>query len=382
MERGRISAQQLMIMMVLFVLGDTILVLPGSTAMLAGKDAWISGLLTVAAGLGLIWFYAAFQKRFPAMTLVDVSVNLLGRWLGGAVSFFFLFGYLLLLAASMLRVLGDFMTTHVLPNTPVQFIYLLFLVISVKAVRSGLETIARTAEIVFPWVVMLITLLIMFVVPQSRLYHIEPVMAEGIKPILAGMYIFLAYAFMEPVAFYMVMPFVRLRQGKGLRKPLLLGSGMGGLILVVIIFFCLTVFGPVITRESIYPSYLLAKKIELGEFLQRIEVIMAITWLFTLFFKLIISFYGTCLGAAQLFKLKDYRLLTLPLAMILMVLPDLLAPSVIGISEIGQVYPLFDWTFSVGLPLCLLLVQLVRQKMKRSRSSEEQGALPQKGEPR
>lgn len=355
LERGKISRIQLLALVMLFTLGDTLLVVPGYTAMVAARDGWLSGLISVSAGMCVLLLYAALQRRHPGRTLVEKCQLLLGRWAGSAAAGIFVFGVLLLLASSLVRVLTDFMATQILPNTPVQVIALLFLIIVVRAARGGIETIARTAEIALPWVLLLLSLLIIFVIPESKLENVEPPLYNGMKPVIAGALTFFSYGFIETSAFLMVFPFVRGGE-QGIRKPLLLGGAAGGLLLVAVIFFCLTVFGPGITANSTYPSYMLAKKIELGEFLQRIEAIMAIAWLFTIFFKLTVCFYGVCLGAAQLFKLSDYKLFTFPLALLLLVMSDLLAPNIVVMNDSAVYYPWFDITVVVGLTLLLLAV--------------------------
>ncbi|TYP75483.1 GerAB/ArcD/ProY family transporter [Paenibacillus methanolicus] len=361
LERGQINQIQLFALVMLFTLGDTLLVVPGYTAMIAGRDGWLSGMLSVSMGMGVLLLYAALQRRNPARTLVQICQSRLGRWAGSIAASIYVFGFLLLLSASMVRVLTDFMSTQIMPNTPVQVIALLFLVLVVRAARGGIETIARTAEISAPWVMLLLGLLVMFVIPESHIDRIQPFLYNGVKPVIAGSLTFLAYGFIETGSFLMIFPFVRGGE-RGLRKPLLLGGAAGGTLLVAIIFFCLTVFGPGITASSTYPSYMLAKKIEIGEFLQRIEAIMAIAWLFTIFFKLTLSFYGICLGAAQMFKLSDYKLFTFPLALLLLVMSDLLAPNIIAINNSAQHYPWFDMTIVVGGTLLLLAVGWLKDK--------------------
>jgi spore germination protein KB len=70
------------------------------------------------------------------------------------------------------------------------------------------------------------------------------------------------------------------------RKAFLTGGLIGGLIPVVLIVLAVLVFGPELTAKSIYPSYSLAQKINIGNFLQRIEAIMAAMWFISLFFRL------------------------------------------------------------------------------------------------
>ncbi|MBB3110745.1 spore germination protein KB [Paenibacillus phyllosphaerae] len=358
MEQGRIGNLQFTVLAGLFTIGDTVLFVPALIASEALKDAWLSAILALLVGLGIIVFYTVLQRKFPAMTLVEILRQLLGSRVGGFVSLLYVFGFLLLIASTLLREVGDFMETQILPNTPIHVVYMLFLVIVVRAVRGGIETIGRTAEISAPWVMLMLMLLILFVLPESRIARVEPVLYGGIKPVVRGSIIFIAVPFLELAAMYMIFPYVE--SAERIRRNFLVGCAIGGVLLCLVTFLSLTTFGAVMTKDAIYPSYLLAKKIQLGEFLQRIEALMAIIWLFSIYFKLTTCFYGICLGTAQAMGLKEYKPLAFPMAMILIVFSDLIAPNIIAFFAINQVYVLATGTFAIALPLFLLLVARFR----------------------
>ncbi|MFC4100592.1 GerAB/ArcD/ProY family transporter [Paenibacillus xanthanilyticus] len=359
MDQARIGNLQFLVIGVLFTIGDAILFIPALVTKAAQRDAWMAGLLAVITGLGLMVFYTALQRRYPRQTILAVCDQLLGRYVGRFCSAAFVFVFLLLVTATLLREVGDFMATHMLPNTPIQFTEILFLLIVVRAVRGGVETIGRTAEIVAPWVLLLLLLLMLFVIPSSRLDRIEPLLYQGVKPVIGGSLQMIAVPYMELVSMALLFPYVR--DERRVRRNLVIGVAIGGLLLVLVIFFCLVNFGSIVTQDSVYPTYLLAKKIELGEFLQRIEAITAIAWLFSLFVKMTVCFYGTCAGAAHVLGLRDYRLFAFPLAMLLLPLADMLAPNIIAYFQIGEYYPFFAGTFAVVLPLVLLAAGKVRR---------------------
>ncbi|TYP75484.1 GerAB/ArcD/ProY family transporter [Paenibacillus methanolicus] len=367
MEKTQIGNLQFIVIACLFTIGDSILFIPSLVATAAGKDAWLAGLFALISGMGLLLFYTVLQRRYPRQTILALCDQLLGRYVGRAVSAAFVFVFLLLVASTLLREVGDFMATQILPNTPVQFIEMLFMLIVVRAVRGGAETIGRTAQIVAPWVLLLLVLLVLFVIPGSRISMIEPVLYNGVKPVISGGLQMIAVPYMEIASMMILFPLVR--NDRRVRLNFVIGGALGGVILALVIFFCLANFGALIIRDSVYPTYLLAKKIELGEFLQRIEAIMAIAWMFSLFVKMAVCFYGTCVGAAHVLGLRDYRLFTFPLALLLLPLADMLAPNIIAYFRIAEYYPFFAGTFAVALPLALLAAGKVRGGRGRRREA-------------
>jgi len=139
------------------------------------------------------------------------------------------------------------------------------------------------------------------------------------------------------------------------------GALLGSLALFLMIILTILVLGVDATANSMYPSYYLAKKISIGKFLERIEAILSLMWFVTVFFKIILFFYGFLLGLSQLLKLREYNLLALPSAMLLMVLTIIISPNTTFYHEVITWYwPFFDLTFSVLFPLLLLGVYGLR----------------------
>ncbi|KAA9014904.1 GerAB/ArcD/ProY family transporter [Niallia endozanthoxylica] len=76
---------------------------------------------------------------------------------------------------------------------------------------------------------------------------------------------------------------------------------IGGFILTILITFCILVLGSVITAKQAYPTYILGKKISIGDLLEQIEVIVSIVWVLTIYLIMEICFYGLALGLTQIF---------------------------------------------------------------------------------
>ncbi|WP_134704867.1 endospore germination permease [Ammoniphilus sp. YIM 78166] len=360
-ENGKIGVRQFTILVVLYTIGDAILILPAITAGEAKQDAWIVAILSIAVGLMVLPLYSAVGRLHPDLTLVQLNEKIFGKWLGIIASLLFL-SYCFLYAAVALREIGDFMTTHIMPDTPIEAIHIVFVMIILMATRLGLETIARSAEILFPWVIILLFILIIFLLPEVKVEKVQPVLEEGFKPILRGSLTFITYPFVELVVLMMIFPFVN--QSNKINKSLLIGAGIGGLALAIMITLCLLVLGPDLTARYQFPSYMLAKKINIGNFLQRIEAILAGIWFITLFFRITFYFYSAVLGLAQTLRLKEYRSLTLPMGVILVNLSLMISPNIVYIGNMSPIWPFYDFTYGILLPLLLFGVAAMRRFSK------------------
>lgn len=360
MENGKIAIRQFIVLVTMFVIGSSILLVPAALAVDAKQDAWISAIVGTSVGLLLIVMLGKLAGRFPDMTLVQMSEWLLGKWLGKLVGLsYFVFAFLL--SVFMLRYIGDFMTSQMMTETPIEAIHILFLTIVVMGVLLGLETYTRTAEIMFPWVTLFFVTLAILVAPQFQSQFIQPVLAHGIKPVLRGSFPLIGIPFLEVVLLLMLMPSVA--EPKRRLKGFLIGGCIGGMLIFGVTIVSILVLGPEMTVRDIYPSYVLTKKINIGHFLQRIEAILAVVWFFTIYFKLTITFYVSALILAQVLGLPRIRPLVMPLALHVLVLALVVYPNIMyGIQFAGKMWTPFAMTFGLALPLLLLAVSFIRRR--------------------
>ncbi len=359
LESGKIDGKQFTVLVFMFTTGSSFLLAPSMLASEAKQDAWLAAILGVVVGVLLAWLYHSLGNLYSDMTLVEYSEKILGKWIGKAISFLF-FTFSFLLAALVLRNMGDFITTQFIPETPIKSIHILFLIIVLMGTRLGLETLARSAEFFFPWFIVLFLLLVIFISPQIELEKIQPILEEGINPVLRSSLLIIGFPFLELVLFLMIFPYVNRPKEAG--KALLMGTWMGGVVLIVLTALAILVMGADQTTRNLYPSYYLAQKINIGNFFQRIEAIVAIVWFISIFFKLTICFYVSTLSLAQILNLKEYRMLVLPLVMILIVLSLVSSPNIVYlVSVVLYVWPSYALTFGLFLPLLLLGIAAVRR---------------------
>jgi len=360
LENGKIGGRQFTVLVFMYTTGSSLLLAPSLLTSSAKQDAWLAAIFGVGVGLLLAYLYQTLGNLYPNMTLVEYSEEILGKWIGKAVSLLF-FTFIFFLAAFVLRNIGDFITTQIMPETPIQSIHILFLIVVMMGTRLGIEPLARSAEILFPWFIVLFLLLVIFVSPQMELQKIQPVLEEGVTPVLKASLPFISFPFLELIIFLMILPYVNRSKEAG--KAFLMGTWMGGAVIIILTTLAILILGTDLTTRNLYPSYALAKKINIGDFIQRIEAIVAGMWFISIFFKLTICFYASTLSLAQILKLKEYRILVFPLGLILLALSLVISPNIvytITVTPNAWAIP-SGLTYGLFLPLLLLGVATVRR---------------------
>ncbi len=359
-KKELISIHQFVVLVTLITIGDAILILPTTVTNDAGQDAWLSMILALAIGLLIVYLFIAVGSFYPKLTIIQYNFKILGKWLGSINSVFFL-SYLFLSISLYVRELGDFITSKILTQTPIQVISFLFIFIIIIGVRSGLETIARTSEFLFPIVIVTLVVLLTLVLPHVHVDWIKPMMENGVKPLLKGTIVATAFPFMELVVFLMILP--NINQQEKIKRGFFIGTLIGGIILFLVILLCILVLGETVTAKNIYPTFTLAKVINVGNIIQRIEGIIAIIWVLTVYLKVTLYTYGLHIGFVHLFKLDGYRILTLPIGMIIFASAALVAPNISYINNvIANYWPFYVLTVAVFIPLILISVAVIRKK--------------------
>ncbi len=361
MHTIKINSNQFLVLVIFFTIGTSILEVPSVLAVKTNQDAWITAIIGTGIGFLVIWLYTAIALWFPHFTYVQINEKVYGKWIGKAVSVIFVM-MSLLYASTLLFQSGNFFNTHIMPNTPMSALNILMAGIMVMGVYLGLETIARSAEIFGAFFFITFIVFTVLIAPDIQLDNIKPVFEAKPKTMIKSSFFFVLMSSGNAIVLLMIFPsFVnKVKQAK---KSFLIGNLIGGLIIILITFLSISVLGSAKTTNEIYPSYELAKRISVGNFIERIEVLMALLWIISLYFKLILYFYATILAIAQILNLKDYRPLIMPMGIIAVVLSLVVYPNIIYKQEWDNTTG-NSLTLVVGIlfPLLLVIVYGIRRK--------------------
>ncbi|MFJ7976796.1 endospore germination permease [Peribacillus sp. NPDC096379] len=372
MQNVKINSYQFLVLVTLFSIGTSILIIPSVLATAAKQDAWIVAIFGTGIGLLVIWLFCTLAQWFPHLTFIQVTEKILGKWVGKAVSLLFVF-MSFIYASSLLFYSGTFLNTHLMPNTPMAALNILMAIIIVMGVRLGLETIARSAEILILFFFVLFLFLVLFISPEVKFENVQPVYEAGTRTIVQSSLSFIEVTSVNAIVLLMIFP-AFINKFKQAKKSFLIGNLIGGIVIIILTFLSVSVLGADNTAAEFYPSYELAKRINLGDFIQRIEALMAALWIIALYFKTTLYFYASVLGIAQILNLKDYRPLTIPLGMIVVVLSLVIYPNVVYQQNWNTTTGIF-FSYSIGLFLPLLLVVVYAIRKKQLKKSPESSSV-------
>jgi len=360
MEKEIISSRQFMIITLLFSIGTAILIIPASVTSEAKQDAWIAAIIGVVISLPILKLFVALGNKTPTLTFVEANEKILGRFFGKFTAIGFVL-ICLLSAGELLYFIGIFMKTEIMPETPTMAFAFMFSIIIIYAAFLGIEVFARSAEILFAIFLLILFFFVVFIAPSIQIENIQPIMETPKKSLFFSIIRFISLFSFPIVVLLMIFPSA-VNVQKSAQKGFYIGAILGGIVLITIITLSILVLGPANTASRTFPSYALAQRISIGNFLQRIEVIMAAMWIITIFIRTFMYFYASVIGIAQLCKIKNHRPLIFPLGMIILGLSQIVHPNIIH-SDIynRDTWPIFAFILMILLPLVLLLVAKIRK---------------------
>ncbi|MFT9816733.1 endospore germination permease [Lysinibacillus sp. NPDC056185] len=360
MEKEIISSRQFMIITLLSSIGTAILISPASVTSEAKQDAWIAAIISVVLSLLLIKLFVTVGKRTPTLTFVEANEKILGRFFGKITSIGFII-LSFLSAGELLYFIGIFMKTEIMPETPMMAFAFLFSIIIIYAAFLGIEVFARSAEILFAMFILIFIFFVVCISPSVHMENLQPIMEVPAKSLFFSIIRLMSIFSLPLVILLMIFP-SSVNVHESAQKGFYIGTILGGIVLIAIITLAILVLGPTNTASRTFPSYSLAQRISIGNFLQRIEVIMAAMWIISIYIKTFMFFYAGVIGIAQICKINNHRPLIFPFGMIILGLSQIVHPSIIH-SEIynKETWPIFSFIFAILLPLVLLLVAKIRK---------------------
>lgn len=361
MKTPAITVIQFFILTFGLTLGTSILVTPSGLAGIAREDAWIAALFSTAINLFMVWIYIVLARLYPGSNLFEIFEHILGKWCGKVLSLLYLF-YILILTGTLLGNLGFFLTSEMMPETPIEATQILFLIAAVVCARLGIVVLARVGELVFPFIIVLFLVLVLTLIPQIHLDFILPIFDDGIAPIIkAGSH---AAVFQELMIMMVFIPLVQ--EKKRGERAFLGGALLGELFLTLIVLLSVLVLGIEQTENNSFPAYALAKTINVGNFLQRVEGILVMIWILTFFIKISLLFFSMLKGMRVVFGLKEEgALINTFSVLIILVAWETYINSVYVGEIIQKVWFSYALLHLIVVPFLLCLIGLIKRKLLR-----------------
>ncbi|MGI5922134.1 MAG: GerAB/ArcD/ProY family transporter [Syntrophomonadaceae bacterium] len=330
---------------------------PNTLAIHGGNNAWLASLLAIVPGIMLVYLYLYILKKssrpFPLL-LEDCCGKIVGKFLGLLYSLMFFVA-----AAVTLDVFVNFIESNVLPNTPISVFVGGMIVASFYTVRKGLQTLARMTELAAIIVATFTLFILLTVLTQGAdIRNLLPIGQVKIEQF--------AIAWFE--SFYSlgyIMVILVLAFYSSARKDV--GSTAIKAMLTYIFYITLAcivsivVIGVYHSTYLTYPTFILTRRITIGEFIQNIDAVFIALWTLAIYSAIAILWFLSCYVLQKTLALKDYRFLAGPQTVILGIGSLMVAPNIVALRYINQyIFPLIHFAFFVVIPIIIAIILIFK----------------------
>jgi spore germination protein KB len=361
MGNMHLTKRQATILFTLFQIGSAFLLIPSTLTAIAKQDAWISVVISVGLFMLCIPIYIAIANQLQGKSMHEYLIALLGKWVGSGIMCVFVICVPILIIIMTLRNLGDFLTTSIMPETPVEIIYVLMLIAVYLIVRAGIVVIGRSVEILFIIIPFLFVLNVASLVPSMKLYNLLPVLEYGWKPVMLASFPLFGFPYLECVVFLYLVSY--LKQTHLWNKAVIHSTLISGSMYLVMIIITTAVLSEGVTSNLTYSSYFVVRSISIADFIERYEILITVFWYIAIFFRLSLLLFISAHGLAEVCRLQDANPLLIPIVLFTFVMCYWIWPNTSYVIQFIQVYPWYAMVFGIIGPAMIWL--LGRWKVSR-----------------
>ncbi len=351
-----IKTSQLTPLSVSFVLGSLLLItmIDGVTA----HDTWMVVIAGFVICLPFLMIYAHLAKRFPGKSLIEMNDIIFGKVIGKVVSLIYVVYFFLLLTFNINDAAG-FYTGYIMPDTPDMLFMVIFTLVSAFAAHRGIAAIAKLSLIIAVMVAAVVVITTSLLLGNMDFSNLLPLFDQPLIRYVQASQIIVELPFLEVVSLLMVVPLIK--DNRRLTRSWVAGAAIAALLILTIVLRNTLVLG---AASNIYGdnSFEAVRLINIGEFLTRIELLIAINSTAVLFLKTGVLYYVTTKGIAQLLRLERHNALILPIGSIALVFAYVKVDSAVIHAIWGAQYaPVFSFPCTVLFPLIMFIVAAARK---------------------
>lgn len=299
-------------------------------------------------------------SKFDNADILDVSEFLAGKKLKNVIGIlsillFFLVGFVTLVDFS------NVLHTIYFSDFKIMYIVLFFIVGITIANLIGFKSISRTISFVVPFALISVILILISSFPHLGIKNVTPILGKnyyttfglGLSNTFA-MYIMVYYYYLKPL----------LKNPSDFKKISITSYIISWFLLLATVISMLAIFSTNSSNEPINSLFLLVRQIELGKFIQRVDSLFILLWIFAIlsYLSLIIFFINKIFK--KLVNLSNEKIISFSTSSILfgLTLIPMNIAKIHFIEDTIYKYVIISFIFGIGLFILILA------NIKKSRS--------------
>lgn len=364
MNKEVITEKQGIALIILYCVGTSSVIV---TAIGAQNDLWISIILAILIMIPMGLVYGKLGTIFPDKDIFDVLYLCWGRLFGKIILVLYIW-YLVNTCIFVLKDLSEFFRLTVGPETPATIPMLVSMLLATVAIKKGIEVLGRMASFFLLPIIIFIALDILFLLPSLDIHNMQPVLYNGWGPVFKGVLNTISFPLGEIVAFTVILH--TLKEKKEVNKTYLKGIIASGVILLITSSITILVIGSAVANTYYFPAYIATTRINIGNFLQSIEIVLAFLFSIGGFINFSILFLCSAKSVSSLFSIDDHKPIIVPLGIFVINLALFMSKNTREFYRFtSQIWPYYAIPFQIIFPIITLILAKIKSRKKQTQKS-------------
>ena len=314
---------------------------------ISSKDCYIGALLGLLIGFVIIYLYSKFLELKKKRTLKEILKQ--NKILG-------IFVYLLIIIASYILLIYSlviykvFVASFMLIKTPEILLLIPIVIFGTYGAFKGLTVINRVAESLIPIALGLAAFAFLGVVGLFDTTNFLPILTTTPSNF-----------FKTAITFAGISTFPNILTIHYQEKPkyMLTTYSLTCLLIIATIIYINGILGEEIVHIYRFPEYMVLKQLKLFQFIEKVENILSIAWIFNIFILLMTSIHSI----KELLPNKKPKIITV----IILILTLYMIDKVFAFNYVNElrIYKLLPY-ISIIIPLIIIIPLLYLAKKKKS----------------
>lgn len=318
-NNSKISLNQLCIILITIIPSTSLLFMSTSIYKTTKQDYWLSILII---GLIMIIYSIIFTdlvKMYPKKNFIEVCKTVLGTVSGVLLGIIYLI-FFMHTTSSILREFSFFLNETLYYETPASFFAIGILIPCVYLVYKDIEIIGRIGEFIFFVFIITILIIVILSITSMDINRLLPILTQSTTSIIKGS---VSLSIWGGQLFILLMVSCKVKEKNNITKSIIISISILIGIILIITTTVILVFGSN-TEFLSFPFLSLARYVSMENILQRMDTIILIVWISSIFLKLSVYIYCGTQIALSIKKIKNKIIYIISIAIVIILLSQIL----------------------------------------------------------
>jgi len=283
------------------------------------QDSWIIPLAGIILGIVFSLLVTYIIDYEPSMGFSEKIIKLFNKPIGTIIIIIFCLFCFFMCILTYLN-LNNFIHGQFLSKTPTLAIATLCIIAIFYILTKGLNTIAKTGNILFYIAMILFFISFIGLLPFIKIENLKPIFNSHSKNYIEALNCFYSFNIV-PMLFLTIIPKEKINQPK-VKKTLILSFLLSAFTMFIVMFSTIASFGYELTSLYKYPEFHVLKNISLMGLEARIESILIIQCIFDFFMFVVLTIYFIANCIKSVYKFKNINYIYLVLCIIIVIITN------------------------------------------------------------